>query len=160
MYIRKNINSAGMFYFQLVASYREGKKVRQKILLSLGKKEEGKLDNLAEAVSRHTSLLRAEELAKKLDVKKTYILGPLLILERLFENLGINSTLEDILFSHPQIKFNLRKILFTMVSARFVQAGSKLKLFEHWQRVFLSGDVGVGLEAASTLQGFGFTGEA
>ena len=75
MYIRKNINSAGMVYFQLVESYREGKKVRQKILLSLGKKEDGKLDNLAEAVSRHTSLLRAEELAKKLDVKKTFILG-------------------------------------------------------------------------------------
>ena len=106
------------------------------LFISLGKAGDGKLENLVEALSRHTDKLTAMEIAKTLSVEKTFILGPLLILERLFEKLGINSTLEDILFSHPQIKFNLRKILFTMVSARFVQAGSKLKLFEHWQRVF------------------------
>ena len=136
MFFRKIKTPQGTTYLHLVESYREGKKVCQRTLLSLGKVGDGKFALLAEAIRQHTDWLTAEELAKKLDVKKTFILGPLLILERLFEKLGINSTLEDILLSHPQIKFNLRKILFTMVSARFVQAGSKLKLFEHWQRVF------------------------
>ena len=94
MYIRKNKNPSGNIYYQLVESYREGQKVRQRILLSLGKQGDGKLDNLAEAVSRYKKLITAEQLAKKLSVEDTYILGPLVILEKLFETLKLNSTLK------------------------------------------------------------------
>lgn len=136
MFLRKIKTPQGTTYLHLVESYREGQKVCQRTLLSLGKVGDGKFALLAEAIRRHTHWLTAEELSQKLDVKKTFILGPLLILQKLFEKLGINQVLEEILLLHPKINFDLKKILFTMVSARFVQAGSKLKLFEHWQRVF------------------------
>ena len=136
MYIRKNKNPSGNIYYQLVESYREGKKVRQRILLSLGKQGEGKLDNLAEAVSRYTKLMTVEQLAKKLSVQDTYILGPLVILEKLFERLNLNSALKKISDKHEKISFDFRKIIFTLVVSRFVEPGSKLKVFEHWQNRF------------------------
>ena len=136
MYIRKNTNSSGQIYYQLVESYRIGKKVRQKILLSLGKKGDGKLDNLAKAVSRYKNIMTAEQLAEKLSVKDTYILGPLLILEKLFEKLNLNHTLQRISHKHKKISFDLKKIVFTLIASRFVEPGSKLKVFEHWQKRF------------------------
>ena len=139
MYVRKNTNSAGTVYFQLVESYRIGKKVRQRILFSLGKKGDGKLDNLAQAVSRYTDLIKIEDLAKQLDVKQTYILGPLIILERLFEKLGINKAIEEISALHPKISFNMKKILFSLVVSRFIKAGSKLKVYDNQQRSFYPG---------------------
>ena len=78
----------------------------------------------------------AEQLAKKLSVEDSYILGPLVILEELFETLKLNSTLKKISDEHKKISFDLRKIIFTLVASRFVEPGSKLKVFEHWQKRF------------------------
>ena len=136
MYIRKNTNPSGKIYYQLVESYRKGKKVRQRILLPLGKKGDGKLDNLAKAVSRYKNIMTAEQLAEKLSVKDTYILGPLLVLEKLFEKLNLNDTLKRISNKHKKISFDLKKIIFTLTASRFVESGSKLKVFEHWQKRF------------------------
>ena len=74
MFFRKIKTPQGTTYLHLVESYREGKKVCQRTLLSLGKVGDGKFALLAEAIRQHTDWLTAEELAKKLDVKKTFIL--------------------------------------------------------------------------------------
>ena len=75
-------------------------------------------------------------MAKSIDVKDTYILGPLLVLERLFEKSGINAILETITASHSKLEFDLRGLVFTMAAARFVRPCSKLKVFEYWQKRF------------------------
>ena len=136
MFIRKIKNSKGTTYLHLVESYREGKKVKHRTLLPLGKAGDGQLENLTEAIARHQNLLTATELAKSISVEKTFILGPLLILKKLFEKLGIDKAIENILKLHPKISFDVQKALFTMVASRFVNPGSKLKIFEHWQKSF------------------------
>ena len=136
MFIKTTTNSAGQTYYHLVESYRLNGKVKHRTLLSLGKAGEDRMDELIAAISRHKEILTLLELAKSIDVKDTYILGPLLVLERLFEKSGINPILESITARHPKLTFDLRGIVFTLAAARFVQPGSKLKVFEHWQKRF------------------------
>jgi len=50
MYIRITRNQKGDGYYHLVESYRSEGKVKQRTLLSLGRIEEGRLEQLAEAI--------------------------------------------------------------------------------------------------------------
>ena len=56
--------------------------------MSLGKLEDGKLEQLEEAISKHTDKISVLNLAKDVDISDTYILGPLLTLERMINTLG------------------------------------------------------------------------
>lgn len=134
MYIKTTTNSAGQSYYHLVESFRENGHVRQRTLLSLGKVGEDRLDELIAAIGKHKEVLTVLELAKSISIDETYILGPLLVLERLFERSGIGKVLGEIAWKHPKLGFGLVKLVFTMVASRFVKPGSKLKVFEHWQR--------------------------
>jgi len=97
---------------------------------------EDRMDELIAALSKHKEILTILEWAKSIEVKDTYILGPLLVLERLFEKSGINHILETIVSKHPKLEFDLRGLVFTLAASRFVRSGSKLKVFEHWQKRF------------------------
>ena len=91
MYIRVVKNSTGQAYYQVVESYWARGRSRQRLLLSLGRVDmDGpkKLDELAAAISRHRETLTITQLAKEISVEKTFILGPLLVLEKLFELTG------------------------------------------------------------------------
>ena len=69
----------------------------------------------------------------------------MLILEKLFKELGINDVIEKIVADHPKLKIDIQKSIFTIVAGRFVCPGSKLKIYEHWQKSFypemLDGDL-------------------
>lgn len=145
VYIRTTTNQAGQEYYHLVESYRENGKVRQRTLMSLGRAGEDRMDEVISALGKHKDVLTVLDLAKNISVSETFILGPLLVLERLFEQSGINRVLAKIAKEHPKIGFDFKKLVFTMVASRFVRPGSKLKIFEHWQKRFypemLVGDI-------------------
>lgn len=133
MFIKVTKNSSGQSYYHLVESYREDGKVKQRTLLPLGRAGEDRMEEVAAAIARHKEIFTVLELAKSISVEETYILGPLLVLNRLFEQSGIDSVLESVASKHPKLGFNLRELVFTMSAARFVRPGSKLKIYEHWQ---------------------------
>lgn len=138
MYIKVTKNSAGQGYYHLVESYWNNGRSKQRVLLSLGRIGEGgedKLDALAVAVSKFRDTLTITQLAKEVSVDKTFILGPLLVLDKLFESTGVNEVITQIGLKHPKFEIDLRKTLFTMVACRFVKPGSKLKIFEHWRSI-------------------------
>lgn len=138
MYIRVVKNSAGQAYYQVVESYWDGRRSKQRLLLSLGRvggDGEKKLDELASAISKYRDTLTVTQLAKEISVEETFILGPLLILEKMFERIGINEVIGDVAAKHPQLEVDIRKTLFTVVASRFVKPGSKLKIFEHWRKL-------------------------
>lgn len=145
MYIRTTKNSVGQEYYHLVEAYREGGKVRQRTLMSLGKKGQDLMDNVIAAIGKHKEVLTLFELSKTISIQDTFILGPLLVLEQLFEISGIDQILASIRDKHPKLGFELRKLIFTMIASRFVKPGSKLKVFEHWQKKFypeiIEGDI-------------------
>lgn len=134
VYIKVTKNKAGQAYYHLVESYWEGGKSRQRTLLSLGRVGEDRLDELADAISRHREIFTILELAKNISIEKSYILGPLLLLERVFDTSGIDQVIDSIQKKHPKLEFDLRKLIFTMVATRFIRPCSKLKIYEHWQK--------------------------
>lgn len=145
VYIRTTTNQAGQAYYHLVESYREDGKVRQRTLMSLGRAGEDRMDEVISAIGKHRDVLTLMDLAKTISVSDTFILGPLLVLERMFEESGIDRVLTKIADKHHKLGFDLKKLVFTMVASRFVRPGSKLKIFEHWQNRFypemLVGDI-------------------
>jgi transposase len=139
MFIRTVKNSLGQKYQQVVESYRnEEGKVRQRILLSLGKAEDGNAEKLLAVLAKNQNKLTAIGLADSISVSETFILGPLLMLASIFESTGINKILSRIQSEHEKLELDFKKIIFTLVVSRFVNPCSKLKVFEHWQHRFFS----------------------
>ena len=132
MFIKVTKNSSGQSYYHLVESYRECGKVKQRTLLALGRAGEDRMEEVVAAIARHKEIFTILELAKSISVENTYILGPLLILQRMFETSGIDGVLKSVSNKHPKLGFDLRSLVFTMAAARFVKAGSKLKIYDHW----------------------------
>ena len=138
MFIKKIKSLKGDTYLQLTKSYRDKGKVRHKPLLSLGKQGDGTIESLVQAVSRYSGAMTIEKLSENLNIEKTFILGPLIILQKLFEKLGINQALEE-LPKGSKTKWDIQKILFTLVAGRFVEPSSKLAVFERGQQAFYPG---------------------
>ncbi len=134
MYIKVTKNRVGQTYYHLVESYWEKGSSHQRTLLSLGKAGEDRMDEIIAAIGKHKDVLTVLELAKTLSIEETFILGPLLVLERLFEKSGIQAVLSTIASKHPKLEWDWLKLVFTMVVSRFVEPGSKLKVYEHWQK--------------------------
>lgn len=138
MFIRTVKNSTGQAYYQVMESYWENGRSKQRLIFSLGRvgdDGEKNLDSLANSIAKHRDMFTVSQLAKEIGVEQTFILGPLLILEKLFDQLGINDATNEILRKHPQLELDFRKTLFTIVACRFVKPGSKLKIFEHWKNL-------------------------
>lgn len=133
MYIKVTTNSAGQSYYHLVESYWENGRSKQRTLLALGKSSEGRLDQLVTAISRHKEVMGILDIAKSIEVKDTYIYGPLVILEKMFSQFGIKAALESVAGKHPRIGFDFCKLVFTEAVCRWIRPGSKLKIFEYWQ---------------------------
>jgi transposase len=132
MYIRVTKNQRGHAYYHLVESYRQEGKVKQRVLLSLGRVEENKLEELAEAINKHLETANIFNLAKEIDIEKTFILGPLLVLERMMSQLGITEVLRKLSRDHKKLQFDLEKVVFTQVCSRFIEPVSKLALYDNW----------------------------
>lgn len=130
MYIKVTKNQRGEAYHHLVESYRENGKVRQRTLLSLGRVEDGKVLELAEAVAKHVDMMTVLEAAKSVDVREAYVLGPLLVLDKMMETLGINKLLSRIQDAHPKLGIDIGRLVFTLVASRFVKPVSKLGLHD------------------------------
>src|SRR4030067_703633 len=86
-------------YLQIVETYREGGKVKQRILLSLGRVDElcasGELDRMAEALARLTERQKIVDLAKELVAPAAKMFGPVLVFRRLWEQLGLPKAIVD-----------------------------------------------------------------
>ena len=146
MFIKTTRNSAGQVYYHLVESYWKDGRSHQRTIMSLGRAGEDRIDDLLAAVAKHRDVITAQQLAKEIDVKDTYVLGPLLVLERLFETSGIDRVLGGVAEDHPKLGFDLRQAVFTMAAARFTRPGSKLKIYEKEQRRFYPGLVNGDME--------------
>jgi transposase len=136
VYIRITKNKRGDAYYHLVESFRQDGKVKQRTLLSLGRVEDNKIEQLSRAVSKHLDTIHVLDLARHIDINSAYIYGSLLVLFRLMESLGINAVLSEIITDHEKLSFDLKKILFTLITSRFVKPVSKLALYDRWVEKF------------------------
>ncbi|MBN1960774.1 MAG: hypothetical protein JW841_07485 [Deltaproteobacteria bacterium] len=65
------------------------------MLLSLGRVEDNRLDDLITAISKHKEVFTLVSLAKEVSANQTFVLGPLLVLQRIFAQSGIDAILNN-----------------------------------------------------------------
>ena len=133
MFVRvKNVQANGRRYqyLQVVENFREGERVRQRILGSLGRLDEllasGDLERvITQLVEQCPSvrLLRAEQ-AGTLQVLSDQSWGPVLVFDRLWEELGLKALLQQLVRG---VAFDFERMIFAQVLQRFLEPGSDLR---------------------------------
>lgn len=139
MFIRIK-NTRDYRYLQIVESKREGPRVKQRVLATLGQLDyltpSGKLDDLARSLLKFTQTLKVIDVQKggSLRARRTPIIGPALIFERLWHQLDINSVLTTFL-RNRRFRFRVERTVFLTVLHRLFDRGSD-RAAEKWKEDF------------------------
>lgn len=132
MFIREK-TARGHTYLYLVESVREGSRVRQRTLCTLGRKDvlqaSGELERMATALARHSERLMVLSQMEAGDIACRRIGGPLLF-GRLWERLGIGELINDLLKGR-EFEFPVERALFVSVLHRLFVSGSD-RACEKW----------------------------
>ncbi len=154
--------SGGYRYLQIAQNYREGGKVKQKILCTLGRLDEltenGKVDGLAESLLRFSEKIKVIDLHKqgKLRAVRDVSIGPALVFERLWRELGIAEVLRDVLCDR-RFEFDVQRAVFLTVLHRLFDPGSD-RAAEKWKEDFkIEGTEGI--ELHQLYRAMGWLGE-
>jgi len=139
MFVR--VKPSGQYrYLQIAENYREGKKVKQKILCTLGRVDEltenGKLDALAGSLLRFSSRLKVIDLHKEgnLKIHSDVSIGPELVFQRLWQELGIGEVIKKVL-ADRRFTFDVERAVFLTVLHRLMDPGSD-RAAEKWKQDF------------------------
>ena len=123
-------------YLQIVENHREGARVNQRVIATLGRLDQMRAKGGVETLVR--SLARFSEqallvLSGRSDVSAESIsIGPMLIFERLWKELGIPKVLQGLL-SERFFFFEVERALFLTVLHRLMVSGSD-RFCDRWRR--------------------------
>jgi hypothetical protein len=128
-------------YLQIVESRREGEKVKQHVFATLGRQdllaESGKLDDLARSLLKFTPKVRVIDAhrAGTTQVQRTLSIGPALVFDRLWTELGLKELIEE---SHAgdRHQFSIERAIFLTVLHRLFDSGSD-RSAESWKEDYL-----------------------
>jgi len=126
-------------YLQIVENRRVGKKTVQRVISTIGRMDQlhakGSIETLVRSLSRFSEKVLLI-LSSKSDVsacgKK---IGPALIFERLWKELGIKKVIKDLL-AHRKFEFDVERAIFLTVLHRLVSSGSD-RSCEKWRRDYV-----------------------
>lgn len=124
-------------YLQIVHNERVDGKMRQRVIASLGRldklQESGQLDRIIASLGRYserTAVLTAHRRGE-IPEAETLKIGPALLFERLWQELGIDEVLEQRL-ARRQFDFPVERAIFLTVLHRLFAWGSD-RAAEHWR---------------------------
>jgi hypothetical protein len=119
-------------YLQIVRSVRDGDRVRQELVASLGRRDllvaTGQLDNLLQALARFSTRLKVVEAAKdeRLVARSARSWGPALVFGRLWEHQGLPEILGR-LAAGRKFALDPERVTFALALQRLVAPGSDLQ---------------------------------
>ena len=155
-------NSHGYRYLQICESQREGKKVRQRVLATLGQVDaltaSGKIDDLTQSMARFASKLQVIDAHRKgtIQAHRTVSIGPALVFQRLWHQLGIDEAIESQL-SESRRRFSVERAIFLTVLHRLLDPGSD-RAADRWKEDFqIKGTEGI--ELHHLYRAMGWLGE-
>jgi len=131
------IKKSGKYqYLQIVENRRDGQKIIQRVIATIGRMDKlqakGRIETLVRSLSRYSENVLLI-LSGQSDVTAySRKIGPSLIFERLWEELGIRKTIKDILVSRG-FDFDVERAVFLTVLHRLFVAGSD-RACERWRR--------------------------
>lgn len=125
-------------YLQIVESYREAGRVRQRVIGTIGRMEElvarGQVDQLLRSLAKYSQraiLLLAGASDPEAEVKKV---GPCLIFGRLWERIGIADNIRELLKGR-RYRFEVERAIFVTVLHRLMNPGSDRQA-ERWHQAY------------------------
>lgn len=135
MYTR--IKKSGKYdYLQICQSIREGKKVKQRVIATIGRmdrlNDKGEIEKLVRSLAKYSDKVLMILSGKSNLKAHNYKIGPSLIFERLWKESGIQSVIE----SHLQDRnftFPVERALFLTVLHRLFDSGSDRNC-QRWRR--------------------------
>ena len=136
-------------YLQIVQTYREGGRVRQKIVANLGRLDEliasGTLEKISEALSRYVE--KKELLCKAEELMATSALsfGPVPIFSALWEKLGLPEAIASAT-QRETATYDPSPVIFRMVLGRLLDPSSKLSTRRWAQKIWWDDEAVVELQ--------------
>jgi hypothetical protein len=139
MYFR--VKRTGAYaYLQIVRSQREGRRVHQQVLTTLGRLDvlqaSGQLESLLRSGLRHCETIRvidAHAAGETLPVS-IHSIGPNLVFSRLWEDLGLPGILKGLL-QHRRFGFDVERAIYLTVLHRLFTSGSD-RAAERWREEY------------------------
>jgi transposase len=134
------VKTSGQYqYLQIVQNRREGKKTIQRVVATIGRMDQiqhkGEIENLVRSLSRFSGKVLLV-LSGKSDVNATAKkIGPALIFERLWKDLGIGKILRRLL-ADRKFEFDVERAVFLTVLHRLFVSGSD-RSCQRWHRDYL-----------------------
>ncbi len=128
MFIRAK-SDGNRTYLQIVESYREGGKIRQRVIATLGRLDElsarGQVDGIIRSLARFADKVRVTEDFKqgKLEARGVLKIGPDLVLGRLWSELGLDRILEGLL-AQRKFEFPVERAVYLATISRLFFPGS------------------------------------
>jgi len=140
MFVRQTI-ARGHTYLQIVQSYRENGKPRQKVVCSLGRMDAlqatGQMDDLVASLAKYATKQTWLDLRKDLSIERVYRLGAAHVVCRMMERLGLSAMFERLTAKHPRMRLPWTTILTGMMVSRFIRPCSKRRLnLEQWEQIY------------------------
>jgi len=154
MFVRnkRSVGRGGVYeYLQIVRSYREGGKVRQQIIGTLGRRDKlvasGDLDGLLKSLAGFSEKLRVVEAVREsgLAARTARQWGPALVFGRLWDRQGLPELLRK-LAQDRKFEFDLERAVFAMALQRLGAPGSDLAGSEWVKTVAAPGVEGLALQ--------------
>ena len=139
MFVR--VKPSGRYkYLQIVENSREGKKVKQHVLCTLGRLDKfttsGQIDGLAKSLLRFSDKIKVIDLynQNQLKILKDVSIGPSLVFERIWKELGIGEIIKEMALNR-NYQFDLERAIFLTVLHRLFAPGSD-RAAEKWKQDF------------------------
>ena len=134
MFVRnkRSVGRGGVYeYLQIVRSYREGDKVRQQIIGTLGRRDHlvasGELDGFLRSLAKFSEKLRVVEAVREsgLAARTAKQWGPAMVFGRLWDRQGLPDLLRK-LAQDRKFEFDLERATFALALQRLCAPGSDL----------------------------------
>ena len=126
MFVR--VKKSGNYkYLQIVQTYREGKKVKQRVVSTLGRldklQEKNDIESITHSLSKFSDNILLV-LTGKSDIKSDSLkIGPILVFRKLWEEAGLSVIFKEIL-SDRKYEFDIELTVFITVLHRLFISGS------------------------------------
>ena len=146
-------------YLQIVESFRERGKPRQRVLATLGKRDvlvaSGALDGLLQSIARFSEKLRVVEAVRTQGIaaRSSKLWGPPLVFGRLWEHQGLPEILQRLARSR-RFGFEPERVIFAMALQRLCCPGSDLQGSGWIRTVEASGFETIELQHLYRMTGF------
>lgn len=132
-------NSGKHQYLQLVENRRDGTKTVQRVIATLGRlyriQAKADIESIIKSLARFsekTLLVLSDKNKVKASARK---IGPALIFERLWQQLGIKTVIKQLL-THRKYTFDVERALFLTVLHRLFMSGSD-RACDRWHRDYV-----------------------